>query len=191
VAALLGVLSAIAFCAFTTGLALLISRSRKDITGTAVAVAGGITSAVWIVSFSALAAAAQSAQTQTRPDVTMALGTLHSVTLLASFATAGAVLIAAVVADTVRTRTARAVTTLIGCAGVASVLLMLDVKMDTGRFGILVVLPFFGVPVWVGALSIRLIVGRRSLNSPAVGTVPSETATPRDSRIDPQPTEPL
>ena len=115
--ALLGVFGALAFCAFTTGLALLVARSGRGVTGAALAVAGIMTGAIWIVSFAALAAAAQSAQTGARPDVTLALGALHSVTLLASFATAGACLLAAVAADVIRTRTARAVTTVIVCAG--------------------------------------------------------------------------
>jgi hypothetical protein len=178
--AVLGVLSAIAFCAFTTGLALLISRSGRTTTGAALAVAGVMTSAIWIVSFASLAAAAQSAQTGARPDVTMALGALHSTTLLASFATAGAALLASVAAAAVRTRSTRAVTTLIGCAGLASALLVLDVHLDTGPFGVVVVLPFLGLPLWVAAMSVWLIVGRMILDSPTAGGVLTDTPVPRD-----------
>jgi hypothetical protein len=173
--ALLGLLGALAFCAFTTGLALLIARSGRTITGTGLGVAGVMTSAAWIVSFAALAAAAQSAQTGARPDAAMALGALHSVTLLGSFATAGAALLAAVAAGAVRTWSARAATTLIGCVGVASAFLVLDVDLDTGRFGVLVMLPFLGLPVWVAAMSVRLVVGRRPFEDPTVGSVLTET----------------
>jgi hypothetical protein len=177
--ALLGVFGALAFCAFTTGLALLIARPGRGVTGAALAVAGIMTGALWIVSYAALAAAAQAAQTGARPDVTLALGSLHSVTLLASFATAGAALLAAVAADVVRTRTARAVTTVTACAGVASAFLVLDVELDTGRFGFLVILPFFGVPIWVAATSVRLVLGRITVEGST--HLPSPTRTPKSA----------
>lgn len=154
--ALLGLLGALAFCAFTTGLASLLARAGERVGGAALGAAGVVTAAVWVVSFAALAAAAQTAQQGARPDLTMAMGSLHSISLIMSFAPAGVVLLTAVAAGAVRTKAARAATTLIGCAGIASAALVLDVHLDTGRFGALIVLPFLGIPIWIAIMSVRL-----------------------------------
>jgi hypothetical protein len=147
---------------------MLVTRSGRTVAGAALAAAGVVTTAVWVVSFAALAAAAQSVQTGARPDLTMALGDLHSVTLLMSFATAGATLLAAVAGDAVRSRTWRAVIILIACAGVASAALVLDVRVDTGPFGFIVILPFWGLPVWIAAISVRLVRDRLVVDATTV-----------------------
>src|SRR5437879_10315 len=81
---------------------------------------------------------------------------------------AGATRLAAGAGDAVRSRTWRAVTILIACAGVASAALVLDVRMDTGPFGFIVILPFWGLPVWVAAMSVRLIRGRLVVDATTV-----------------------
>jgi hypothetical protein len=158
--ALLGVLGALAFCAFTTGLALIVASTGRSVAAAAVAAAGAVAATVSLLSFSALAAAAQSAQRGAPATLTIGFGDLHSVTLLASFAVMGVVLAAAVGSGVVRSRAGRLATVVLAGAGLASAALVLDVRLDAGPFGAVVVLPFVGIPIWVAALSVAMLRGR-------------------------------
>ncbi len=77
-------------------------------------------------------------------------------TLILSFAPAAGVLWAALAGGVVRSRPGQVGTLVVGVAGVASTAVLLDVRLDTGPLGGVVVLPFLGVPLWILAVSARL-----------------------------------
>jgi len=92
--ALLGLCSTAAFGGFVVGLTLIAVHRGRPAAAAVMAAGGLVHCAVWMVSFAALAAAAQAAQTGLTADATMAMGQLHSTALLLGFAPAGAVLLA-------------------------------------------------------------------------------------------------
>ncbi len=158
--ALLGLVGSIAFCAFVIGLALLAMRAGRQVAAAALATAGVLTTGLSLVSFAALATAAQVAQRGAPPDLTLAFGDLHSTTLLAAFATSGAVLVGALVAGLLQSRPGQLATLVVAVAAIASAALVLDERLDMGPFGGVVVVPFLGLPIWVAAMSVRLLRGR-------------------------------
>jgi hypothetical protein len=155
-AGLFGLFATLSFAGFALGLGML-AFARRAAAAAAVSAGGGlIFGAVWIVSFAAVVASAQAAQTGLSADATMAMGHLHSVSLLLGFAPAGVVLLSSAAARLWgRTLTVAAV--LIGVAAMTASATLLSVDLDSGPLAALVATSFLGIPVWVTAAAITLL----------------------------------
>jgi hypothetical protein len=156
VSALLGVGQALAMTAFLLLLALLSYQQRRTAAAT-VSVAAAVYAATAFVSFAALAAATQAAQTGLGAGVLMGLGSLHTTTLLMAILSTGVALIAVGSTSTfgrIGSWSAR----VIGACGIVSVASILSVKFDTGPAGLFVFIAFIGTPIWLIAVSIKLLL---------------------------------
>lgn len=155
-AGLFGLFATMSFAGFALGLALLAVHRRAAAAALVSAGGGLVFGAVWIVSFAAVVASAQAAQTGLSADATMAMGHLHSVSLLLGFAPAGAVLLSSAAAGLWgRALTVAAV--LVGAAAMAASATLLSVDLDRGPLAALVGASFLGIPVWVTAAAIALL----------------------------------
>jgi hypothetical protein len=162
-AGLFGLFATLSFVGFALGLALL-ALQRRATAAAAVSAGGGLVfGAVWILSFAAVVASAQAAQTGLSADAIMTMGHLHSVSLLLGFAPAGAVLLGSAAARMWgRTLTAAAV--LVGVAAMTASAALLSVDLDTGPFAVAVAASFLGIPAWSTAVAITLL--RRRSKTP-------------------------
>jgi hypothetical protein len=156
---LLGLFGDLAFGAFGVG-AALVARSRgADLLAGLTAAAAVTTAALRACSFAALVASAQAAQGGLSPDATMILGHLHSTTLIAGFAPAGASLLFCCAAD-VFGRATRATGALVGAAGVLASTALLSPSLDRGPMAIAVVVVFLGLPLWLLVMAVPVLLGR-------------------------------
>jgi hypothetical protein len=155
-AGLFGLSATLSFAGFALGLAML-AFHRRAVAAAVISAGGGlIFGAVWIVSFAAVVASAQAAQTGLSADATMAMGHLHSVSLLLGFAPAGAVLLGSAAAG-LWGRTLMVAAVLIGVAAMTASATLLSVDLDRGPLAALVAASFLGIPVWVTAAAITLL----------------------------------
>jgi hypothetical protein len=173
--ALLGLFGTAAFGGFVVGLALL-AVYRGRLAAAAVMAAGGVVHcAVWMVSFAALADSAQAAQTGLPAEATMAMGHLHSTTLLLGFAPAGVVLIASAAAGIWR-RIGTIAALLVALAALVAPACVLSIDMDMGPRGAPLVVAFWGIPAWIAAGAITLL-RRHPQAAPRVVTAAAHPTT--------------
>ena len=156
---LLGLLGAQAFGAFGIGAALVARGRGADLLAALTAAAAVTTAALWSCSFAALVASAQAAQRGLSPDATMIMGHLHSTTLIAGFAPAGATLLLSCAAGTFG-RATRATGALVGAAGLLASTALLSPSLDRGPMGIAVVVVFLGLPLWLLVMAVPVLLGR-------------------------------
>lgn len=165
-AGLFGLFATMSFTVFALGLALLAFHRRAAAPAVVSAGGGLVFGAVWIVSFAAVVASAQAAQTGLSPDATMAMGHLHSVSLLLGFAPAGAVLLSSAAAG-LWGRTLSVAAVLVGAAAMTAPATLLSVDLDRGPLAALVGASFLGLPVWVTAAAITLLRRRSTTQAHA------------------------
>jgi len=165
--ALLGLCSTAAFGGFVVGLTLIAVHRGRPAAAAVMAAGGLVHCAVWMVSFAALAAAAQAAQTGLTADATMAMGQLHSTALLLGFAPAGAVLLASAASGIWR-RVGTVAALVVGVAALVAPACVLSIDMDMGPLGAVLVVAFWGIPAWVAAGAITLLRRHRQAAPGAV-----------------------
>jgi len=170
---LLGLLGDVAFGAFGVGAALVVRRLGDDLRAALIAAAAVTTAALWSCSDAALVAAAQAAQGGLSADVTMIMGHLHSTTLIAGFAPAGATVLLASVAGLFG-RTTRATGTLVGASGLLASTALLSPSLDRGPMGIAVVIVFLGLPLWLLIVAAPLLLGRSANGTRNVSARPTD-----------------
>ena len=157
---LLGLLGHVAFGAFGMGAALVVrGRRGSDVVAALIAAAAVTAAALWSCSDAALVASAQAAQGGLSANVTMIMGQLHSTTLIAGFAPAGAAVLLASVAGSFG-RATRATGTLVGVAGLLACTALLSPSLDRGPMGIAVVIVFLGLPLWLVMVAAPSLLGR-------------------------------
>ena len=156
VAGVFGLFTTLSFAGFALGLAMLALDRHKPAAAAVTAGGGLIFGAVWTVSFAAVVTSAQAAQTGLSSDATMAMGHLHSVSLLLGFAPAGVVLLGSAAARMWgKTLTVAAV--VIGVAALLASGSLVSVDLDRGPLGAFVGASFLGIPLWVLAAALSLL----------------------------------
>jgi hypothetical protein len=170
---LLGLVGDVAFGAFGVGAALVVRRLGDDLRAALIVAAAVTTAALWSCSDAALVASAQAAQGGLSADVTMIMGHLHSTTLIAGFAPAGATVLLASVAGLFG-RATRATGTLVGAAGLLASTALLSPSLDRGPMGIAVVIVFLGLPLWLVIVAAPLLLGRSARGNRNVSARPTD-----------------
>jgi hypothetical protein len=176
---LLGLLGDLAFGTFGVGAAMLARGRGADLLAALIAAAALITVALWSCSDAALVASAQAAQRGLSTDATMIMGHLHSTTLIAGFAPAGATLLFCCAADMFG-RATRATGALVGAAGLLASTALLSPSLDRGPMGIAVVVVFLGLPLWLLAMAVPVLLGRSARGRWTVSTRPADPSLSTD-----------
>jgi hypothetical protein len=176
---LLGLLGDLAFGAFGVGAALVARTRGGDRLAALTAAAAVTTAALWSCSDAALVASAQAAQGGLSADATMIMGQLHSTTLIAGFAPAGATVLLSCAAGTFG-RATRATGTLVGAAGLLASTALLSPSLDRGPMGIAVAVVFLGLPLWLLAMAITVLLGRPVRGRWNVSTRPADPSLSTD-----------
>jgi hypothetical protein len=174
---LLGLLGDVAFAAFGVGAAVVLQRKGSDLMAALTAAGAVTTAALWSCSDAALVASAQAAQAGLSADVTMIMGHLHSTTLIAGFAPAGATVLLASMAGLFG-RATRATGTLVGTAGLLSSTALLSPSLDRGPMGIAVVIVFLGLPLWLVLVAAPLLLSRSAREKMNVSARPMDSSMP-------------
>jgi hypothetical protein len=156
--AVLGAGGGVCLTAFVLLLALAAPRRGPAVV--AAVVAATIFCALDLVSEAAVTVSAQSADTGLGAAAIMSFGHLHTTTLLLAFAPLGVALAALATAQP-RGRIARWSAYLIATGGILCAPALLSVKFDEGPFGPGVVIVFLGMPIWVVATSVSLLLRQR------------------------------
>jgi hypothetical protein len=178
---MLGLLGDVAFGAFGVGAALVVRRLGADLRAALIAATAVTTAALWSCSDAALVASAQAAQGGLSADATMIMGHLHSTTLIAGFAPAGATVLLASVAGLFG-RATRATGTLVGAAGLLASTALLSPSLDRGPMGIAVFIVFLGLPLWLLITAAPLLLGRSANVKRNVSARPADPSVPSEAR---------
>jgi hypothetical protein len=176
---LLGLLGDLAFGAFGVGAGLVARAWGADLLAALTGAAALITVGLWSCSDAALVASAQAAQGGLSTDATMIMGHLHSTTLIAGFAPAGATLLFCCAADMFG-RATRATGSVVGAAGVLASTALLSPSLDRGPMGIAVVVVFLGLPLWLLVMAVPVLLGRSARGRWNVSTRPADPSLSTD-----------
>jgi hypothetical protein len=156
----LGVLAALAFGAFGVAAARLADARGRSLLAALTGASGQLTAAGLLVSFSALAAAAVSADAGFAPEVTVAMAHLHTTSFIGAFAPAGVTVLLAC-ASGVFGRIATAAGGVVGLGCLVATGALLSPVLDRGPVTLAVAVAFFGLPLWMLAVAATGILRRR------------------------------